>query len=257
MPASSPLKLFQIRLSDILLIALIPAACAAVVGSLHWMSLTPQHAYVVAALSVLPGAVIGLVLVNWQRRQRLDRSVRLGLGLVLSAAVGLSVVPPLERRYTMAHMAANQTAAACACKTFAEAEELFRSKDYNKNGIADYAATLRQLSTVAPGQSPLIEKTFANAEGLPGTVEPYHGYVFKVILGQGPAATGGSRSYVVNGLMTKGYAMMACPAVYDETGRDCFLISNNGTIFQLDLGPSSPQSFAQTALFNPDTTWCG
>ena len=99
------------------------------------------------------------------------------------------------------------------------------------------------------------------AEGTDGAAQaagvPKAGYVFTVLTGQGAAATGGARSYVTPAVaaataaMTLGYGMSAIASAYDGTGRDAFIINNNGTIFQKDR--TSTVTGHET-LFNPDTT---
>ena len=95
----------------------------------------------------------------------------------------------------------------------------------------------------------MLDRTFGYAEGPATAATPKAGYVFTVLLSQG-SATGTARVYVVNGNMTLGYGLCAVPGSYDGTGRDTFLISNNGTIFQKDQGVNT-----HVALFNPDTSW--
>ena len=84
-------------------------------------------------------------------------------------------------------------------------------------------------------------------------------YYFKILLAQGPNAPGGRKSYVdENGNMTGGFALIALPVGYDEpgwNGRDTFMINNNGTIFQKDLGPNTPFIAAAMIEFDPDSTW--
>jgi hypothetical protein len=81
-------------------------------------------------------------------------------------------------------------------------------------------------------------------------VTPKAGYVFSVLTTQGAAASGGTKSYVVASNMTLGYALSAVPGSYDGTGRDTFIINNNGTIFQKDVTAGAHQTH-----FNPDSTW--
>ena len=97
------------------------------------------------------------------------------------------------------------------------------------------------------GDLALIDRSFAAAGGLPGTATPKAGYVFNVLTQQGAAATGGSRSYLTGTAMTLGYAVVADAGAYDGTGRDTFMINNNGTIFQADRG----LPYVAVTSFNP------
>jgi hypothetical protein len=85
--------------------------------------------------------------------------------------------------------------------------------------------------------------------------EPYHGYFFKVLKGQGPAAPLGQMDFVVNGLMIGGFALAAAPAEYGKTGVKTFIVSHDGVVFEKDLGPSTAAQFMKMERFNPDTTW--
>lgn len=180
-------------------------------------------------------------------------------GVALVAAIA---IPNLLR----SRMAANESAAGAARKTYAEAQDIYRRTDWDGDGMLEYAQALRgDLSLyerkAGAGDLTLIDTAFARAEGDPGVAQPKAGYVFKVLKGQGPQAPGGKRSYVVAGQgpqansMTMGYALAACPASYDGTGRNMFLINNTGVVYQKDCGPETPELFKNMTEYNPDTTW--
>jgi len=85
--------------------------------------------------------------------------------------------------------------------------------------------------------------------------DPYHGYFFKVLKGQGPAAPMGPMDYVVKGSMIGGFALAAAPAEYRVTGVKSFIVSNDGVVYEKDLGPNTLEEFKKMELFNPDKTW--
>jgi hypothetical protein len=85
--------------------------------------------------------------------------------------------------------------------------------------------------------------------------DPYHGYLFKILTGQGPAAPLGQLDYVVNGVMIGGFALAAAPAEYGVTGVKTFIVSNDGVVYQKDLGPTTREQFAKMERFNPDKSW--
>ena len=85
--------------------------------------------------------------------------------------------------------------------------------------------------------------------------DPYHGYFFKVLKGQGAAAPLGTMDYVVGGVMLGGYALVAAPAEYGETGLKTFMVSHTGVVYEKDLGPDTLQQFQQMDRFNPDKSW--
>src|SRR5262245_18926637 len=84
---------------------------------------------------------------------------------------------------------------------------------------------------------------------------PYHGYYFKILTSQGPAATGGELDYVVNGKMIGGFALVAYPAEYRNSGVMTFIVNHAGTVFQKDLGPNTTRLAERMTSFNPDKTW--
>jgi DUF2950 family protein len=95
----------------------------------------------------------------------------------------------------------------------------------------------------------------AIARGYSPNAEPYHGYYFKVLKGQGPDAPLGQMDYVINGAMIGGFALIAFPAEYGNTGVMTFIVSNDGVVYQKDLGPNTLAVAQKTERFNPDKTW--
>lgn len=92
-------------------------------------------------------------------------------------------------------------------------------------------------------------------EGYTSKASPYHGYYFKVLKGQGPDAPGGKMDYLVKGAMIGGFALVAAPAEYRVTGVMTFIVSNDGVVYQKDLGPDTLEEFKKMEFFNPDKTW--
>lgn len=92
-------------------------------------------------------------------------------------------------------------------------------------------------------------------EGYTTTAESYHGYFFKILKGQGPAAPLGEMNYVVKGIMIGGFALIAAPAEYGVTGVRSFIVSNDGVVYEKDLGPNTSDVFEKIELFNPDKSW--
>ena len=84
---------------------------------------------------------------------------------------------------------------------------------------------------------------------------PYHGYYYKILTRQGPAAAGGAVNYIVDGKMIGGFALVAYPAEYRNSGVMTFIVNHAGTIFQKDLGPNSARVAENMASFDPDKTW--
>ena len=95
----------------------------------------------------------------------------------------------------------------------------------------------------------------ALAQGYTDKTQPYHGYFFKVLKGQGPAAPLGQIDFVVEGAMIGGFALAAVPAQYRVTGVKTFLVSHTGIVYEKDLGPESLELFKRMDRFNPDKSW--
>jgi hypothetical protein len=106
--------------------------------------------------------------------------------------------------------------------------------------------------------SPLGElAAAASAEGYAssGEPQPYHGYYYRILTGQGPSAPGGEMSYVVNGKMIGGFALLAYPAEYGNSGIMTFIVSHAGTVYEKDLGEDTEALAKKITSFDPDKTW--
>ena len=108
-------------------------------------------------------------------------------------------------------------------------------------------------------QSPLGELAAdASAEGYRvgnSEPQPYHGYYYRILTQQGPNAPGGAMNYVVNGKMIGGFALVAYPAEYGNSGVMTFLVNHGGIVYQKDLGEQTEALAKRMRSFNPDQTW--
>jgi hypothetical protein len=105
-------------------------------------------------------------------------------------------------------------------------------------------------------EGPIGEKIAEVIEqGYNNRAEPYHGYFFKILKGQGPAAPLGRLDFVINGVMIGGFALVAAPAEYDVTGVKTFIVSHDGVVYEKDLGPNTLDQFQKMDLYNPDKSW--
>ena len=103
---------------------------------------------------------------------------------------------------------------------------------------------------------PLV--AFATDEGYkikPDVHQPFHGYFFHLLDKQGPDAKGGVKNYIVNGKMTGGFAVVAYPASYADSGIMTFVINQNGVLYQKDLGKTSGDVAGTMTEFDPDKSW--
>jgi len=162
---------------------------------------------------------------------------------------------------------ANELDAIQICRGFVEAQKEYASEVHDDSGINQYAQKI--IST--PGKRDGLY--WQNADGTPGgpiseaiarAIEEgyspnpgsgYHGYTFKVLKGQGPAAPMGQLDYVINGIMIGGFALAAVPAEYRVTGVKTFLVSYDGIVYEKDLGPESREIVKNMDRYNPDKTW--
>jgi hypothetical protein len=145
-----------------------------------------------------------------------------------------------------------------------DAQRDYVSMDPMKAGVPAYARRLLSAAgkkdglywEARPGEpaSPLGELV---AKAQPGDApgEGYFGYRFRMLYGQGPDAPGGAYSYLVNNRMIGGFAVIAWPVTYGETGVSTFMVSQSGDVYEKDLGPETPTAAAAITLFNPDKTW--
>jgi len=167
----------------------------------------------------------------------------------------------LERR-----IGGNELDAINICRGYAEAQKEYASEIHDDSGVNQYA--LRIIST--PGKHDglawknadgsdggPVGEAIANAieEGYTGKSGPYHGYFFKTLKGQGPAAPLGQLDYVVEGIMIGGFALVAWPAEYQVSGVQTFAVSYDGIVYQKDLGPDTAKVAAAMERYNPDKTW--
>jgi len=197
----------------------------------------PPPAAVVCVVVMLFGAtLLGL---TFARKK--SGILRAGWCLAPPALATLALVPTTQW-LCRALLAANGTAAAGACKSFAEAEEIYHRADWNKDGVLEYAPTLKELSA-----RKLIEQGVADAEW--PSSKPFHGYFFKVLTKQKRPI---ERSFLDDkNRLTRGYAIVAWPARYEWTGHDLFMISNSGIIWQLDYGPDNSRGDKMTEFDPP------
>jgi hypothetical protein len=93
------------------------------------------------------------------------------------------------------------------------------------------------------------------AEGYGDRFEPYHGYYYRVLKGQGPDAPMGEMDFVVGGAMIGGFALVAAPADYKVTGVKTFMVSHDGVVYEKDLGETTLDQFRAMERFNPDPSW--
>jgi len=163
---------------------------------------------------------------------------------------------------------ANELNAIEICRGFVEAQHEYAEEKRDDSKVNQYAQ--RVIST--PGKHDGL--AWQNADGTwggpvgeevakaleqgysnPSQAQPYHGYYFKVLKGQGPAAPMGEMDFVVGGAMIGGFALAAAPAEYRVTGVQTFIVGPDGVVYEKDLGPDTLKTFQSMDRYNPDKTW--
>lgn len=160
----------------------------------------------------------------------------------------------------------NELDAIQTCLAFVDAQNEYAEKDRTGAGAGIYA----QRIVSNPGKkdglfwrddkdpSPLGEfAAQASAEGYKAGEQaaPYHGYYFRILKGQGSDAPGGALNYVVKGKMMGGFALIAYPAEYGNSGVMTFVVNHSGTVYQKDLGRRTGSIAKRLEVFDPDQTW--
>ena len=152
------------------------------------------------------------------------------------------------------------------CRGFVEAQQEYAAVKHDGSMVNQYAQKIISTPGKQDGlawqtpdgswQGPVGEGVArAIMEGYSDKAEPYHGYYFKVLKGQGPAAHLGEMDFMVDGAMIGGFAMVASPADYLVTGVKSFIVSHTGIVYEKDLGPTTLEQFKTMQRFNPDSTW--
>lgn len=162
----------------------------------------------------------------------------------------------------------NELAAIQVCLAYVQAQNEYVSLD--PAGLGPHAYAQRIVSrpgkkdglywptSVGEDPSPLGDLAAkASAEGyrVGQTPIPYHGYIYRILKRQGPSAPGGAFDYVVRGKMIGGFGLVAYPAQYGNSGIMTFIVNQDGTVFQKDLGPSTDRLAREIESFNPDGSW--
>lgn len=136
-----------------------------------------------------------------------------------------------------------------ACGTVLFAQKLISSPG-KRDGLYWEAKAGEHQSPLGPLVAKAAAEGYANAD-----LEPFHGYYFKVLKGQGKHADGGAYGYVVNGRMILGFGLVAYPAEYGNSGVMTFIVNQKGEIYQKNLGRKSKQKAEAMKVFDPDKSW--
>lgn len=164
---------------------------------------------------------------------------------------------------------ANERSAIFVVKAYLDAQRDYATKDRDGDGVLQYAQKLGSSpgkhdglywpADAAKGEEespfgPLVAESAPYLKGHKAG-DPYRGYRFRILTQQGKNAKGGAYNYVINGRMIAGFAMVAYPAQYGQSGVMTFIVSNNGKVFEKDLGKNSVEIGAKMSSFDPGAGW--
>lgn len=136
-----------------------------------------------------------------------------------------------------------------------EFAQRFASAPGRKDGLYWSPDLDGEISPLGPLVAEAYTEGYARSREAGAGPEPFHGYLFKVITRQGRSAPGGKYDYVINGNMIGGFALVAWPAEYGESGIMTFVVNQQGRVYQKDLGPKTAKIAAGMKDYNPDATW--
>jgi len=148
---------------------------------------------------------------------------------------------------------------------FVEAQEEYALRKHDGSKVNQYAQRiistpgkqdgLAWLTPDGKWDGPIGENVATALDKGYAVGQPYHGYFFKILKGQGPAAPLGTMDYVVEGAMIGGFALVAAPAEYAATGVKTFMVGNDGVVYEKDFGDKTLDEFKKLERFNPNATW--
>ena len=160
----------------------------------------------------------------------------------------------------------NELDAIAICRGYVDAQNEYALTKHGNSEVNQYAQKIISTPGTQDGLAwqnadgtwggPVGENVAkAIQRGYTNRNEPYHGYFFKILKGQGPDAPLGQLDYVIKGAMIGGFALIAAPAEYRKTGVMTFMVSQDGVVYQKDLGPNTLEIAKKIDRFNPDKTW--
>lgn len=160
----------------------------------------------------------------------------------------------------------NELDAIQVCRGFVEAQHEYALTKHDKSTVNEYAHRIISTPGTHDGlawqnsdgswDGPVGEAVArAIQQGYADKIDPYHGYLFKVLNGQGPAAPLGTIDFLVHDAMIGGFALVASPAEYGVTGVQTFIVSHDGIVYQQDFGAATLNTFKTMERYNPDKNW--
>jgi hypothetical protein len=153
------------------------------------------------------------------------------------------------------------------CRAYVVAQREFAAQDRDGSGVLKYAERFissagkhdglywpasgsEEASPFGPLVADAVAEGYKNKKGA-----PFHGYFYRILTAQGQDAPGGAYSYLINGNMIAGFALVAYPAQYGSSGVMTFIVNQQGVVYQKDLGPKTAEIAEGMKLYDPDPSW--
>lgn len=164
----------------------------------------------------------------------------------------------------------NEITAIETLRAYVQAQDEYAAQDRNGDGVKEYARRLMSSAGSRDGlywptkegepespMGPLVAEAVAEGyqPGQNGGASPYHGYLFRTLPAQGANAPGGARDYLVDGRLTGGFALLAIPAEYGNSGVLSFLVNQSGIVYENDLGEDTAAAGAAISAYDPGEGW--
>ncbi|MGC2282754.1 MAG: DUF2950 domain-containing protein [Candidatus Acidiferrales bacterium] len=164
----------------------------------------------------------------------------------------------------------NELGAIAVCEGFVQSQKDYAAKGHDGNFHGIYAQQFHSdpgkqnglYWPVSKGQpespmGPLVASAALenSSQQSAGDPAPYYGYFYKILTAQGPDAPGGEKSYIVDGKLTGGFALIAYPAKYASSGVMTFIVNQDGIVYQQDLGEQTTDLASKITTYNPDSSW--
>jgi hypothetical protein len=171
------------------------------------------------------------------------------------------------------HIGRNELATLQVVRAYVDAQREYASKDRDDDEVLEYAQKVSSTPGLKDGLywssdldgeisplGPLVAQAqlqgYAKTPRAEGSApEPFHGYYFKILTRQGKSAPGGKYDYIINGNMIGGFALVAWPAEYGQSGIMTFIVNQQGRVYQKDLGPKTTTVAEAMRAYDPDKTW--
>ena len=167
----------------------------------------------------------------------------------------------------------NELAVLGVMRAYVGAQREYASRDRNGDEVLEYAQRIAstpgnkdglywppdldgEISPLGPMVADAQDEGYSmQAKGQESTRMPFHGYYFKILTRQGKHAPGGKYDYIINGHMIGGFAMVAWPAEYGDSGIMTFIVNQQGRVYQQDLGPKTGKLAAAMKVYDPEPGW--